>query len=332
MSNNSYTFKKFIKDWMLVISMTFGVLVYLLYHGTPGLHAAGPVLLAICKRIQPLMLFAMLFLSFCKIEPHQMRPHRWMQWLMLAQGGIFVALSLLLVWAMHHDNVLATFILDGRFFFESLLLMMICPTATACAVVTSKLGGDMAGVVTYTVLINLLVSILIPTFLPLIYSSSDMSFALAFSKILAKVFPLLIMPCLSAWLLRYLFPHLHERLLSFTDLAFYIWAVSLCLAIVMGTRAIVHNTGGFIILVWIALGSLVACVFQFWFGRKIGEKSGCKVSSGQAMGQKNTVFAMWVGYTFMDPLVSVSGAFYSIWHNAYNSWQLYQRRKSLEIE
>ncbi|MCR5570780.1 MAG: transporter, partial [Bacteroidales bacterium] len=57
---------------------------------------------------------------------------------------------------------------------------------------------------------------------------------------------------------------------------------------------------------------------------------GCRISAGQALGQKNTVFEIWMGYTFMDPVTSVAGGFYSIWHNCFNTWQLYRRRKSLE--
>ena len=54
------------------------------------------------------------------------------------------------------------------------------------------------------------------------------------------------------------------------------------------------------------------------------------LTAGQALGQKNTVFAIWMGYTFMDPVTSVAGGFYSIWHNCFNTWQLYRRRKELE--
>ena len=64
----------------------------------------------------------------------------------------------------------------------------------------------------------------------------------------------------------------------------------------------------------------------------IGARSRCKVSAGQALGQKNTVFAIWLGYTFFTPVVSVAGGFYSIWHNCYNSWQLYRKRKSKAAE
>ena len=330
MSGYRYTFVKFIRDWMLIFGMVAGAGAYLLYHAVPSIHGAGPVLEAVCTHLQPVLLFLMLFLSFCKIEPHQMRPHRWQAWLLLIQAGTFTALALLLVWALHSDAGLARRIAGARIPLESAMLCLICPTATACAVVTGKLGGNMAGVVTYTILINILVAILVPLTVPLLYPMGGMSFGMAFSKILAKVFPLLIMPSVSAWIVRYLFPKLHSRILAYTDLSFHIWSFSLTLAIAMSTRAVVHNEGAASLLLWIAIVSLACCILQFWVGKAIGSHYGCRVSAGQALGQKNTVFQIWMGYTFMDPVTSVAGGFYSIWHNCFNTWQLYRRRKQLE--
>ncbi len=205
---------------------------------------------------------------------------------------------------------------------------MICPTATACAVVTGKLGGNMAGVVTYTVIINIVVAILVPLLTPLVYPQDGLNFSSAFLKILAKVFPLLIMPCLLAWIVRYLLPSFHAWLLRYTDLSFYIWAVSLGLAILMSTRAIVHTSAGFGAIAQIALGSLLCCALQFALGRLVGSHYRCRISAAQALGQKNTVFAIWLAYTFFNPVVSVAGGFYSIWHNCYNTYQMYQKRKA----
>ena len=330
MAGYIYTFRKFLRDWMLIVGMLVGAGAYIAYHAMPALHGAGPVLEAVCTHLQPILLFAMLFLSFCKIEPQQMRPHRWQAWLLLIQAVLFTGLALLLVWALSSDGAFAHRIAESRIPIESAMLCLICPTATACAVVTGKLGGNMAGVVTYTILINIVVAFLVPLMIPLLYPMGGMSFGMAFSKILAKVFPLLIMPCVTAWIVRYLFPRLHKRLLAYTDLSFYIWAFSLTLAIAMSTRAVVHNEGAPRLLLAIALVSLVCCIFQFWVGRAIGSHYGCRVSAGQALGQKNTVFQIWMGYTFMDPVTSVAGGFYSIWHNCFNTWQLYRRRKSLE--
>lgn len=328
---------KFIKDWMLILAMVAGAGIYLFYLELPALHVYGPQLLSLCKTLQPVFLFMMLFLSFCKIPPSQLKFRSWMPWLLAVQALAFVAGTFVIL----HFGV-GSF----RIPLESFMLCMICPTATAAAVITSKLGGDMAGVVSYTILVNLMVALVVPAVVPLLYPAGEISFWSAFLQILSKVFPLLIMPAFAAWLLRLVCPGLHKWFLSRTGMAFYIWAVSLSLAILMSTRAIVHSGASLLMLGGIALGSLAACVLQFWFGHLMGSRhdscatqggspapsAGTSVSesftAGQSMGQKNTVFAIWMGYTFMDPLVSVAGGFYSIWHNIYNTAQLRKKSKN----
>ena len=331
--------KKFLKDWMLVISILTGAGLYLFYMNCPALHPAGPLLLKLCKTVQPVLLFMMLFLSFCKIEPRQMRPARWMVWNLLLQGGCFVVGALFLWWSSAHQTPLALSVQRWRVFIESFMLCMICPTATACAVVTDRLGGSMAGAVTYTVLINLMVAVLIPLFVPLIYPQEGMDFWTAFCKILAKVFPLLILPCLCAWGVRLLLPKIHAFFLRYTAWSFYLWAVALTIAILMSTRGIVQSHQGLSVLAGIALMAVLSCLLQFGLGKRIGHRYDrksdsvdqadgvCRITAGQSLGQKNTVFGIWVGYTFMDPLVSVVGGFYSICHNVYNTWQLYRLNK-----
>lgn len=317
----------FIKDWFLVIGILLGAGLYLFYHSLESLHYLGPELESICVTIQPALLFVMLFLSFCKIEPRELRPHRWHFWALLIQGGSFVGGAMMITWATGAPGAFSSLVLDNRLSIEAFMLCMICPTATACTVMTYKLGGNMAQVVSYTTIINLLVSILVPLTIPIIYQNGDITFATASLKILRKVFPLLIMPCLVAWMIRSFLPKLHAWLQKQINWSFYIWGVALTLAILMSTRAIVHFRGSIWVLLGIALASLMSCALQFWVGRKIGSRLGSPITASQAMGQKNTVFAIWMGYTFMEPIVSVAGGFYSIWHNVWNSYQLYRKRQ-----
>ncbi len=323
---------------MLPIAMVTGASMYLLYNAIEPLHVAGPFLSGAVAVIQPLLIFAMLFLTFCRIEPKDLKPHRWHWWLLLIQGGLFSGLGLLAIWLLGKSGMDSH---DYVVLIESAMLCMICPTATAAAVVTRKLGGDIAGITTYTVLINLLTAFIVPLIVPLIHPVDGMDFWTAFFMIVAKIFPLLIMPCLAAWMVRYMAPKLHARLLSWPDLAFYLWAVGLCLAILVTTKAIVHSEMAVSLLLWMSMISLLCCIFQFAMGRFIGS---CykphrpdaspeaalrgwqvrKVTAGQSLGQKNTVFAIWMGYTFMTPETAIVGGLYSIWHNVYNSWQLYR--------
>ena len=323
---------------MLPIAMTTGASIYLIYNAVPCLHRYGSFLSGAVSGLQPLCIFTMLFLTFCRIEPKDLKPHRWHWWLLLIQGGLFSVLGLLAYW------ILSAFPVAGRdwvVLMEGAMLCLICPTATAAAVVTRKLGGDVPGITTYIILINLLTAVLVPLIVPLVHPVESIDFWMAFSMIMAKVFPLLIMPCLAAWLVRYLFPKAHRWLMKFPDLAFYIWAFALTLAIALTTRFIVHSEMSVTMLLLMALISLACCVFQFAMGRFVG-RSYCprharldrtslqasrEITAGQSLGQKNTIFAIWMAYTFMTPETSIVGGLYSIWHNIYNSWQLYRASK-----
>ena len=319
--------KKFFKEWMLPIAMLTGVIIYLIYYNIPALHTAGPVLSRIVGVVQPLLIFLMLFLSFAKIKPSDIKLHRWHLWLLLIQGGLFLLLAVILkvfVPEMTTEGDFRTHVLV-----ESAMICLICPTATASAVVTSKLKGDVAGITTYTILINLLTSILVPLVIPMINPHETRTFFESFGLIVAKIFPLLIFPCLAAWLVRYLLPRLHRKIQKYPDLAFELWAVALTLAIAVTTRALIHSEMAITDIILMALISLACCVIQFWVGRKIGRWKAHKdaqrataITSGQALGQKNTVFAIWMGLTFMTPVTAVVGGFYSIWHNLWNSWEL----------
>lgn len=321
------SFKKILKDWMLVVGMAAGIGLYFVYREIPALHPAGPFLLSACKLTQPVFLFSMLFLSFCKIEPQEMKLRKWHLWLLLVQLGSFVALTGMELLAIHGDSPTAVWIMDHRIAYESILICIICPTATACAVVTAKLGGSMADVVTYTVIINLVVAIAVPVAVPLLYPASGISFWQAFFKILAKVFPLLIMPCLCAWGVRYFFPKLHARLTGYVYLSFYIWIVALTIAVMLTTRAIANHAEDMAVLLEMAIASGVSCFLQFLIGKRIGRRYDSSISAGQALAQKNNIFGMWMAYTFLTPLTSVACGLYLLWQNTFNSWQIYRHNK-----
>lgn len=215
----------------------------------------------------------------------------------------------------------------GGVWMEGAMLCLICPTATAAAVVTRKLGGDAGHLTSYTILSNLLAAFLVPLLVPLVHPNPDMTFWGAFILILGKVFPLLLLPFVAAVLLRYLWPAMHHRLGEFHNLTFYLWAVALMLAIAVTVRSIMHSDYSFGYQAGLAIVSLICCGLQFWIGKRIGRVYHDSISAGQALGQKNTVVAIWMGYTFLTPVTAVAAGFYSVWHNVVNSYQLYQQRK-----
>lgn len=321
-------FVTFIKDWMLPISMVTGICLYLLLHFVPSLSGtAEPVFSDIARNLQPVMVAVMLFLQFNKISPHDLKFKRWHIWLLLFQALMFVVPALLCT-SIPHGN--------PRILIECAMLCFVCPTAAAAGVITDKLGGSLSDTVTYVVLINILAAFIIPLVIPIVHPSADISFWSSFFAICKRVFPLLVFPLLVAWLIRYTIRPLQIFLMRYAHWAFYIWGFTLCLSIYLATKALI-NSG---ISVWIAflicLISLACCLIQFIIGRKTGRKA-CKdgteedrqhdsITAGQALGQKNSGFLIWLGFTYMTPVTSVAGGLYSIWQNLVNSWELYQER------
>jgi len=310
---------RFIKNWTLPISMITGVIAYFVYVNVPVFAPTRPYANKVVGIVQPVLIFAMLFLTFCKIAPSRLRLRKWYLWNLLIQVVLFSLFSGILI--LFPDT-------PERVLVESAMLCLICPTATAAAVVTSKLDGNAADITAYTIIINIAVAAVAPLLLPLAHPHEGLTFLPTFGMIVHKVFPILICPLLAAWAVRCFCPALLRFLLKAKDLPFYIWAVSLAIAIAVTVKAIVHSDVPAIYEVGIAVVSLACCLFQFAAGKRIGRIYGEEIEGGQALGQKNTVFIIWMGYTFLSPVTAVAGGFYSLWHNIINSWQLYRKRKA----
>ena len=172
-----------------------------------------------------------------------------------------------------------------------------------------KLGGDAATITTYTIIINILVAIAIPLLLPIAHPQDNLPFLPAFLTIMAKVFPLLICPFIAACMVRYCLPRFHHLCLQFRELAFYLWAISLALAIAVTCKAIAHSHEPCLGITGIAIAALICCIFQFAIGKAIGGHFHHRLEGGQGLGQKNTVFIIWLGYTFLSPVTALAGGF-----------------------
>ena len=142
----------FLKNWMLPIAMAVGVAEYYIYVNIPALDGTHEVVNRAIGYVQPALLFCMLFVSFCRMSIKELKPRAWMLELLAIQVVSFVVMGLLIVWMPD---------MAGRVVMESAMICMICPTATAAAVVTTRLHGNANVVVSYTCLINMAVSLLV---------------------------------------------------------------------------------------------------------------------------------------------------------------------------
>ena len=312
--------EKFLQGWMLPLAIVTGISLYLVYHFFPVLREAGPVLHQVTAEGQRAVIALLLFFQFVKISPHQVKLHRWFLWLLLLQVVSFLGFSALTAFLPEGP---------GRILAECAMLCFICPTASAAGVITEKLGGDLAATVSYLVLINVAATFLIPTVIPLIRPSAEIGFWLYVWKIACKVFPVLILPCLLAWTIRYTTHRLQRILMRLSRYTFYIWGVGLTLAMVLSTRSLLLSHLGWGAVTAIVVVSMASCALQFAAGRFLGRPDDA-ITAGQTLGQKNTGFLIWLGYTYLTPVTSVAGGLYAIWQNLFNSWELYKTASKSE--
>lgn len=306
----------FIKDFMLPIAIVSGISLYLIYHFSPFLHSAGPVLSKVTVEVQRLLVALMLFLQFVKISPHDLGFTRWHLRALLFQSVTFVGFALI---AMTTQD-------EGiRILLECAMLCLICPTAAAAGVITERLGGNLAQTVSYVVIINTIATFLIPAIIPMVKPSAELSFWAYVWRIGLKIFPILILPSVLAWTIRYTTHRLQRWLMRHAHWSFYIWGICLTLAMTLATRALVVSHLSIGIIACIVLISMGCCAVQFAFGRKSSVDPVTKVTAGQSLGQKNTGFLIWLGYNYMTPVTSVAGGLYAIWQNIFNSWELYEK-------
>lgn len=306
------------KGFSLPLSMAAGALGYFVCHSLPLSPAARSTITTAIHYIQPTLIFLMLTLTFCRIRPSDMKLRGWQGWLLAFQTAAAALLCML------HQATAGDI---SRLFLQSAMLCFLCPTATAAAVVTAKLGGNAGTLTAYTMLANLCAATLYPALIPIVNPAGSIGFWLSFRMIVRRVFPLLICPLAAGLLLRRFLPLLPRMLDRHPDIPFHLWVVSLALAIAVTTRIAVHSQLTLAACLATAAGSLIACALQFAAGRAIGRHYDDHISAAQACGQKNTILAIWIGYTFLHPLTALAGGFYSIWHNLYNARQLAQKDK-----
>lgn len=290
-----------LKPWMLPISMVAGVV----FHNFMDAIAF----------IAPYLIFVMLLITFCKVEPREFRITSLSRRLILVQlaGSIGVYLALLPV---------SKDIAEGAF------ICIFCPTATAAPVITGMLGGSVARLATFSIVSNVCVAVLAPVLFTLMGSESGLGFLESLTLIATRVVPLIILPLFTALAMRRVTPRLHHTLRTHQSISFYIWAVSLFIVVGRAVSFIMNEPSGMVgEMIWLAVAALVACCAQFWIGRKIGARCGDRIAGAQGLGQKNTVLAIWMALTYLHPVTSVAPAAYVAWQNIINSTQLYLKEK-----
>ena len=260
----------------LWLSMVIGALLY------PWLLPLKPIL--------PWLIFFMLFFTFCKVNPLDLRLHKW-HWVVLALQIFFALASYAGIYFFTRNKILS----------QGLMLCFIMPTATAAPIIAGKLGGYDRSRTAFTLLSNFATALLVPAVFPLVNPAADMTFWPAFLLILSRIAPLLLGPFFAAWLLRLSVNYYYRRHNVMTSsrnndqssmdnnrqssirqfelpvklavIPFYLWVASIIVLSATVTETTISNFQSQISNIVILLGlSFAACLAQFGLGKLIGYK------------------------------------------------------------
>lgn len=291
-----------LKPWMFPIAMVLGVL----FHSY----------ISVVEWVVPYLIFTMLAITFCRVRPGEfdLSP---MLWIMLAVQIIGSVAVFLAVRPLGIDLAQAAFI------------CVLCPTATAAPVVTGMLGGSIPRVAAFSVLSNLSVALLAPVLFTWVGDSgAELSFKEEFISISMKVAPMIVFPMLLAFILYFCAPKIHGGIARLQGVSFYLWSLSLIVVVGRAVSFVMTEPAAAIPeMIAMTLIAGLLCGGQFVVGRKIGRRYGDPVSGAQGLGQKNTILAIWMSLSYLNPISSVGPAAYIAWQNTVNSLQLYFKTK-----
>lgn len=257
----------------------------------------------------PFFIFAMLFCTFCRVNIRDMKPSWLHLWLMVAQIVGTVAIYFLL--RPFGDTVA-----------QGGMICALAPMAMGAVVIAGMLGANVATMATHSLICNLAIAFIAP---PLLSAWGNGTCTVM--EILARVAPLLVAPFIVSQLCRWLTPKAANWIGSHAMISFYLWLLSLIVIMGKTTKFIIESgTEHLTTEMLMAAVALIVCLAQFGFGRWLGKRYGDSVAGGQALGQKNTVLAIWLSQSFLNPLACIAPTAYIVWQNLVNSYQIYKHR------
>jgi BASS family bile acid:Na+ symporter len=247
------------------------------------------------------LLMLMLFFPFLKLEITTFYLNT--IWIVVAN----ITIAFLIYWLVFpFDPELAFFC----------FLTSITPTATAAPAVMNFLQGNVEYVSLSVLLTNNVIALTIPFLISLLTPQST---HISTQEVLFSILFVFILPFFLAQLLKKL---QIKFLVKLQSLSFYIWSILIFLASAKATNFIIYESQTNLTKIMaIAISSLVICILNFWLGKIIGGKKFAREAS-QSLGQKNTMFTVWLALTFLQPIAALGPMFYLFYHNLYNCYQM----------
>lgn len=318
---------RFIKNWTLLVALCVGCIVYLTFAYLPPLEPVGIFMGPKLVSLLPVVIFVMLYMTFCKIDMHNFRPRTWHFLLQFVRTGLSGLMVLIIVLFPHADP-------DTKVVLEGIFICVICPTAAAAAVVTEKLGGSIATMTVYMIIANCFTVVIIPAFFPLVERNANITFLMSAMMVLERVLRVLILPLILGLLTQRFLPRVVAWVKRVPNAPFYLWSFNLSIIMGLATQTLIHSPlHGWAMSLLIFLPLLV-CILLFSIGKWVGHFWGpqARIDAGQALGQKNNVVGIWLILHFLNPLVIIAPCAYVVWQNILNALQIWYKKKYGELK
>ncbi|GHV20081.1 transporter [Planctomycetales bacterium] len=260
----------------------------------------------------PYFIMGMLFIALLPVNLHDLHFRR-QHWYLVGAG----LLSGIIPWLIAQK-------FGTNDWLEMLFFCQLAPVASAMTTVVSFLRGKVGFCATAFVVDNLFIAVALLFFLPTMRATGGEpldELALNIGQSLGMIFAV---PFVLAQLARRLYPPVGEWSAKYKlgRVAFTLWWLVLFIVGAYTVDFLHHSgavSGGQMLRV--ALLSLALCGFNFTLGYYLGGKEFPRECS-QALGQKNTIFAIYLALAFANPVVAMAPIFYLLWQNLWNAWQL----------
>lgn len=254
------------------------------------------------------LLMGMLFFAFLDIKIQPQSFHKGVIWVVLAN----ITVAFAAYWILRPvdlDLALAGFITG------------IAPTAIAAPVIIGFIQGQVEYVVGAVLLSNVVMSLVLPIALPFVVGDVV---KISVWQVLQPVLITMFVPLILARSVNLLPQETQSAIRRGKALSFPLWLLALFITCAKAADFLRNNlTSSVSTVISIALISLIICIVNFTLGAFLGGEQ-FRQESSQSLGQKNNSFVIWVALTFINPLVAMGPTFYILYHNLYNSWQIYR--------
>jgi BASS family bile acid:Na+ symporter len=208
------------------------------------------------------------------------------------------------------------------------LILGICPTATAAPVIIDFLGGKLEYTIAAVFFTNIATAIIFPFLFHIL--GIQIEGASTF-YLLVSMLSLIFIPLVLAQIVAFFWDKGKNYILKYKGIAFYAWVVTIFLAVSKAT-AYIQNEFKDVPLSLLITALCIAFLYvamQFFIGYHIGGEHH-KIEARQSLGHKNTMFAVWLSFTFLNPIVGLAPIFYIFFQNSFNVYLLSKKSSNIK--